>query len=324
MAIHTQAWEQDLLALAYEAMHHHVARRHHEYDAETLVSAYGYCESLTALHSRSFHMASALLPKEKKRAARALYAFCRITDDIVDSAEQAASGSDSALAPNEQSALLLQQWKQRILQHHPSADDLVAVAWTDARHQYKVPHRYMEQLIDGVGRDLVQRRYATFEELAAYCYGVASTVGLMSMHIIGFASDAAIPYAIKLGVALQMTNILRDVADDFRMGRVYLPQNELEAFKLTEDDLANGVVTERWRRFMGFQIERNRQLYREALPGIKLLDGNGRFAIRAAAELYRAILDNIERRNYDVFSGRASVSTTGKLRMLPGIWVRSW
>jgi phytoene synthase len=156
--------------------------------------------------------------------------------------------------------------------------------------------------------------------LAAYAYGVASTVGLMSMHIIGFAGVEAIPYAVKLGVALQMTNILRDVGEDWRAGRVYLPQEELAAFGLSEADLAAGRVTARWRAMMRYQIERNRQLYAEAWPGIALLDGDGRFAIGAAAGLYRAILDDIITRDYDVFNQRAYVRGPAKLGLLPGLW----
>jgi 15-cis-phytoene synthase len=182
-----------------------------------------------------------------------------------------------------------------------------------------VPARYVEQLLDGVGRDLAQQRYQTFDELAGYAYGVASTVGLMSMHIIGYAGPQAIPYAVKLGVALQLTNILRDVGEDRRAGRLYLPAEELAAFGLTEADLAAGRVDERWRRFMRYQIRRNRRLYAEAWPGIALLNRDGRLAIRAAADLYRAILADIEAHDYDVFSRRAHVSAWGKLRRLAAI-----
>jgi phytoene synthase len=183
--------------------------------------------------------------------------------------------------------------------------------------------RYAEQLIAGVARDVTVHRYGSFEDLAAYCYGVASTVGLMAMHIIGYAGKDAIPYAVKLGVALQLTNILRDVGEDWRSGRLYLPQDELAAYALAEDDIAAGVVDGRWRAFMRFQIDRTRKLYAEALPGIGLLDPDGRFAIGAAAGLYRGILDDIEAHDYDVFSRRAHVSTAGKLAKLPGIWWRS-
>jgi phytoene synthase len=181
----------------------------------------------------------------------------------------------------------------------------------------------VEQLIDGVARDLHQKRYATFAELAAYSYGVASTVGLMSMHIIGFSDSTAVPYAIKLGVALQTTNILRDVGEDWRAGRLYVPLEELSAYGLTEDDFGRGRVGARWRDFMRFQIDRNRQLYREARPGIPMLDPDGRLAIAAAADLYSAILTDIERHDFDVLNRRAHVTMGRKLRMLPGIWWRA-
>lgn len=305
------SWERALLSLAHEA--HHTGSAHDDVnvDAALLDAAYSYCESVTALNSRSFHMASGLLPRQKRNAVRALYAFCRVTDDLVDQAVGDEGRSD------------LEAWRRKLTMVSPPADELVAVAWADARCRYGVPWRYAEQLIDGVARDLSQVRYATFDDLAAYSYGVASTVGLMSMHIIGYSGHEAIPYAIKLGVALQLTNILRDVAEDWQRGRLYLPLEELEQFGLSEADIERGQVTPAWRDFMRFQIERCRRLYDESWPGIAMLDRDGRFAIAAAAELYRAILTDIERHDYDVFSRRAFVGTWGKVRMLPGIWWKS-
>jgi phytoene synthase len=201
-----------------------------------------------------------------------------------------------------------------------ASDDPVAVAWADTRIRYQIPWRYAEQLIAGVAQDVEKNRYQTFEELAEYCYGVASTVGLMAMHIIGFHDSQTIPYAIKLGVALQLTNILRDVGEDWRNNRLYLPQEELAQFDLDEADVDAGVVDDRWRALMQFQIARTRQLFDEALPGVALLDKDGRFAITAAAQLYRFILDDIETHDYDVFRRRAHVTTWGKLSRLPGIW----
>ena len=304
------AWERTLLDLAQEALHGDAPATSVTFDQALLAQAYQHCEAITAVNSRSFHLASRLLPAEKRSAARALYAFCRFSDDIVDRAQGDAQER-------------LATWRRHATSAHPPLDDLVAIAWADARLRFNVPLRYAEQLIDGVGREFHPVRYTTFEQLAAYCYGVASTVGLMSMHIIGFAGPEAIPYAIKLGVALQMTNILRDVGEDWRAGRLYLPLDELEHFALTEDDVAAGVVSERWRSFMHFQIDRNRRLYDEATLGIGLLNRDGRFAIGAAAELYRGILDGIERNEYDNFQQRAFVSTGRKVRMLPGIWWRS-
>jgi phytoene synthase len=167
---------------------------------------------------------------------------------------------------------------------------------------------------------LAQTHYQSFDDLSTYCYGVASTVGLMSMCIIGFKSHEAIPYAIKLGVALQLTNILRDVGEDYRNGRVYLPRDEMSAFGILDTDLESAKVTPRWRDFMRFQIERTRQLYSESRPGIRLLEREGQLATGAASTLYSAILGVIEENDYDVFSRRASLSAWGKLSRVPALW----
>lgn len=313
MSVRTTSWEYRLTRLAYEALDSNVSAEHDApaaTDTTELQRAYAYCADLTKVHSKTFYMASSLLPAEKRRAMRALYAFCRVSDDLVD---RHAGDREAALTA----------WQRRALSDTPSCDDVVAVAWADTRARYNIPRQYAEQLIAGVARDLNQTRYETFEDLSVYCYGVASTVGLMAMHIIGFDGPNAIPYAVKLGVALQLTNILRDIGEDWRAGRVYLPQDELYDFGLTDDDIGAGVVDDRWRRFMEFQIERNRRLYREALPGVRMLNRDGRFAVAAAAELYRAILHDIEKNDADVFSRRAFISKWGKLRRLPGIWWRS-
>ncbi|HET7089854.1 MAG TPA: squalene/phytoene synthase family protein [Anaerolineae bacterium] len=303
-------WERALLSLAYERRSTEAAVPKPVAERKLLERAYARCESITAAHSRSFYLASGLLPADKRRAVRALYAFCRVSDDIVD-------------CPGGDAAATLAAWRQHALAAEPPASDLVALAWADTRLRYRIPIRYVEQFLDGVARDVRQKRYRTFEELAEYAYGVASTVGLMSMHIIGFAGREALPYAIKLGVALQLTNILRDVGEDWRAGRLYLPAEELARFGLAESDVAAGRVDDRWREFMRYQIERNRRLYAEAWPGIKLLHPDGRFAIATAGELYRAILADIEAHDYDVFTRRAHVSGPRKLLNLPGIWWRN-
>ena len=200
--------------------------------------------------------------------------------------------------------------------------DLVAAAWADTLTRYHIPRHYALQLIDGVARDLFQARYQTFDELATYCYGVASTVGLMSMYIVGFKNNEAVPYAIKLGVALQMTNILRDVGEDYKNGRLYLPREELAFYGIQESDLAAGHVTDHWRQFMKFQMARTRQLYAESWEGIQMLEREGQFAIGAASIFYQGILDEIEKNDYDVFSHRASLNTLGKVSRLPRLWLK--
>ncbi|MBL8163568.1 MAG: squalene/phytoene synthase family protein [Anaerolineae bacterium] len=307
-----QGWEYRLLAWAHEPLQALALTQHVDTDDRILQAAYRYCEELTRFHSRTFYVASGLLPAGKRQAARALYAFCRVTDNLVD---ESRPGSDPLRA--------LAEWREHVTMAHPPTHGPVALAWADTQARYAIPSGYAAQLIDGVGRDVSQSRYATFAELAEYSYGVASTVGLMAMHIVGFTSAKAVPYAVKLGVALQLTNILRDVAEDWRAGRLYLPQDELDAFGISNAEFENGVVTERWRDFMRFQIERNRQLYAESREGIALLNADGRFAIAAAADLYCAILDDIEENDYDVFSRRARVSSWGKVRRLPNIWWQS-
>lgn len=305
-------WERHLIDLAGNVPHPSTRPVFSYWAGDVaLEKAYDLCGRVAAHHSKSFYMASGLLPEEKRSAARALYAFCRTVDDIVD--EGSVVGRDAEL----------DYWRgvaQGIL--HPRSDDLVAQAWADTRSRYHIPARYALQLIDGVARDLTQTRYKSFDDLATYCYGVASTVGLMSMYIVGFKSNEALPYAIKLGVALQLTNILRDVGEDYRNGRIYLPKDELKLFGISESDLARGAVDDKWRAFMKFQIQRARELYAESEKGIKFLERDGQLAIGAASTFYQGILDAIEANDYDVFSKRANLSSWGKISRIPGLWLK--
>ncbi|HEX6271121.1 MAG TPA: phytoene/squalene synthase family protein [Anaerolineales bacterium] len=301
-------WENQLLALAGNISHPHT-RPFFSYWAgdASLRKAYKLAEKITAQHSKSFYFASGLLPEEKRSAVRALYAFCRTVDDIVDEPSNAKQASQ------------LDYWRTMVETASFADNDMVAAAWADALTRYHIPRHYALQLIDGVARDLLQSRYQTFEELATYCYGVASTVGLMSMYIVGFKDNDAVPYAIKLGVALQMTNILRDIGEDYRYGRLYLPREEMVFYGIHESDIAEGRVTDHWRQFMKFQIERTRQLYQESWAGVKLLEREGQLAVGAASVFYQGILDEIEKKDYDVFTRRASLNTWGKLTRLPAL-----
>ena len=303
-------WESQLLALAGHVPHPstHPFFSYWAGDA-TLRSAYKQADIITAAHSKSFHFASGLLPEEKRSAARALYAFCRTVDDIVDEVEL-----------KKDRDFELNYWRNIVQSASSPTDDLVAAAWADTLTRYHIPRHYALQLIDGVARDLSQSRYQTFDDLATYCYGVASTVGLMSMYIVGFKSHEAVPYAIKLGVALQMTNILRDVGEDYCNGRLYLPREELAFYGINESDIAEGRLTDNWRQFMKFQIDRTRQLYKDSWAGVKMLEREGQLAIGAASTFYCGILDDIEKHNYDVFTRRASLSAWGKIRRIPSLW----
>jgi phytoene synthase len=304
-------WENQLLALAGNIPHPHT-RPFFSYWAgdASLRTAYKQAEKITAEHSKSFYFASRLLPEEKRSAVRALYAFCRTVDDIVDESTDGQRESQ------------LDYWRGMVEHASFLDDDLVAAAWADTLTRYHIPRHYALQLIDGVNRDLTQSRYQTFEELATYCYGVASTVGLMSMYIVGFKNNEAVPYAIKLGVALQMTNILRDIGEDYRNGRLYLPREELAFYGIREQDIAEGRITDNWRQFMKFQIERTRQLYEESWQGVKLLEREGQLAIGAASVFYQGILDEIEKNDYDVFTQRASLSAVGKVSKVPALWLK--
>lgn len=309
MTVWTSNWERVLLDRALQALDDWEPVHRVEAVSADLAQAYQRCADITSEHSRTFYLASGLLPPAKRMAVRALYAFCRISDEIVDR-----SAGDACAE--------LDQWRARVLSPQ-AANDPVVCAWADTRRRYHIPQLYVEQLLDGVACDLVQTRYDTFADLAEYCYGVACTVGLMSMHIAGFTSLSAIPYAIKLGVALQLTNILRDIGEDWQAGRLYIPSEDLQAFAVSEDDIAAGRVTPRWQALMAFQITRARQFFAQAWPGVGLLQKDSRFAIASASSLYEAILDDILAHRCNVFSRRAHISAWGKARRLPFIWWHS-
>jgi phytoene synthase len=324
MAItYSHGWEAPLLAMAREALHPAVPRTPVPIsDVQILRRAYTACEAVIAEHGKTFNLATALLPPPTRRAIRALYAFCRVADNIVDRSHDAVAVREARLA----------EWRYRSVTASPPHDDLVALAWADTRLRFNIPYTYCDQLIDGVARDLHQQRYESFDDLVTYAYGVASTVGLMMLIIIGtapgFTEERAMPYAIKMGLALQFTNILRDVGEDRRAGRVYLPANELRAWGLCDNDLVtegegSGPSTQRWGDFMRFQVERNRALYREAWPCIQMFNRRGRCCVAVMCSLYSAILDDIEAHDYDVIHRRAHVSNWSKLRRLPGIWWRN-
>lgn len=260
-------------------------------------------------NSKTFYFATSLLPQAKRRAIRALYAFCRTTDDLVD--------------VHQASAEQMEAWRAKVRQPAEYQSEPLLYLWALSRDDYQVDPRYQDELITGVAYDIAPRRYKTWVELEDYCYHVASTVGLLSIPIVGLREgvtfEQAAPYAIKLGIALQLTNILRDVGEDGARGRVYLPEEDLERFNLTRADILASVQDERFNALMKYEIQRARCLFAESLPGIAMLSGSGRLAVGAAALLYRAILDEIEAIQYKVYHTRAFTSGRKKLAMLPGI-----
>lgn len=277
-----------------------------------LKTAHRLCDRITAEHSKSFYFSTAFLPPAKRRAIRAFYAFCRRTDDIVD------------VAPHHNGDALA-QWRIDARRPASQQQDPVLFAWAHVREQFDVPQRYIEELIDGCEMDLSINRYSTWEQLRRYCYCVASTVGIVSMHIIGLQADAdrgrALTLAEDLGVALQLTNILRDVGEDYARGRIYLPQEDLSHFHYSDNDVHRSVVDSRFKALMRFEMDRADALYDRGLTGISLLSRDGRLAVAAAAILYRGILGKIHLNDYDVFTRRAYLSQSEKVQRLPAIYL---
>ena len=305
----TPDWETQLNQEAIQCVRTPGDAPHIAATEQQVQQAFAECERITACNSKTFHLATSLLPRPKQLAMRGLYAFCRTTDDIVD------LGGDSASRE-------LSRWRQKAVSPQVDATDPVILAWSRVRGDYSIPGTLALRLIEAMADDIAHTRYPSFAHLADYCYAVAATVGLMSMHITGFEGEEAIPYAIRLGIALQLTNILRDVGEDWQRGRVYLPQDELARHGLSDEDIGRAVVDDRWRSLMRLQIARAREMYRAAWPGIAMLSPDGQFAVAAAAQLYSGILGDIEAHGYDVFTRRAHVSAVGKLLRLPGIWWR--
>lgn len=186
-------------------------------------------------------------------------------------------------------------------------------AFADVVRRYKIPLRYPLEFLDAMRMDLERTRYATFEELQKYTWGSASVVGIMMCYILGETSPRALEHAATMGLAMQMTNFLRDVGEDWQRGRVYLPQEELARFSITEAQIANGIVNDRWRELMRFQIARCRELYAQAERGVYLLPQDVQYPVLLASRLYARILDAIERNDYDVFRKRAHTTYAEKV-----------
>jgi phytoene synthase len=258
-----------------------------------------HCRDIARHHGKSFFLASRMLPAARRRAVLAAYAYCRIADDIVDRAvgEEAGPARDSLAA-----------WMRQLREpRHP-----VAVAFAHTRQLYNIPAQPILDLLAGVEMDLTTTRYKDWNALHDYCYRVAGTVGLIVAPIFGCEDEAALRHAADLGIAMQLTNILRDVREDADMGRLYLPLEEIEAFGLDPDAIMAGRPGPGFADLMAFQISRARALYASAMIGIPALIPSGRMATLAASQLYARILDQIEAVNFDVCSGRVYVGKAGK------------
>jgi 15-cis-phytoene synthase len=273
---------------------------------DDLAAAQVYCQAFIKRHAHSFYIASLLLPTARRHALWSIYAFCRYTDDLVDN-------------PNlrDHPVAALDDWEEQILSGQPRHP--VALVYKDVSATYNIPLGLARELISGVRMDLETSEYQTWEQLRLYCYRVASVVGLLLLPILGSRDERAAQYAIDLGIAMQLTNILRDVGEDARMGRVYLPSEDLARFDYDHERLRSGVVDDSFRALMRFEIERARAYYNSAQLGIALLAPSARPAILAAAAFYSHILHRIEANGYDVFTHRAYVSSAYKLRLLASL-----
>ena len=268
-----------------------------------LDECYRYCRDIAKTHSKTFYLSSLFLAPEKRRAVWAVYAFCRTADDIVDQ-----------ITPAEERLAAIDYWEHALLAAYAGKpDDRIMVAFHDALGRFDIPLQPALDLLRGARLDISVRRYATYNDLREYCYLVASTVGLLTAPILGYTTDAALDYGVALGRAMQMTNILRDVGEDARMGRIYLPLDEMQRFGYTESSLFEEVVDDAFIALMRFQIDRVRRLYGEAEPGISLLAPESRYTVRLALTLYRRILNSIEANRYDVYSRRAYVPFRSKM-----------
>ncbi len=280
----------------------------------------GYCARIVRQHARTFTLASRFLPAEKRRAAFALYAFCRVADDMVDRAIVKCDHTIGRQLRAYRSSL------DAALAGTPSGPVFRELALAAGR--FGIPAAVMHELISGVARDLRPVRYTTWDALALYCEGVASSVGEMCTFVFGVPAGVearmrALRYARTLGLAMQLTNILRDVGEDARRGRCYLPDEDLAIFGLSRDDVLTNpglADDERWRPFMAFEIGRARALYEAAAPGIRLLAPDAQRCAWACAHGYASILSAIERQDYDTVRTRAVVPAWRKTALLWDIW----
>jgi len=279
----------------------------------TLADSFRAARAITREHAKTFYFASHVLSESVRQDAYAVYACCRSIDDVVD--QGVARGE--TIRPEVAGELLLRAFESGGDQ--PGEEWMPALRDTISRK--KIRRRWFEDLAIGVAGDAGPVNLQTWEELDLYCYRVAGTVGLMMMRVFGSEDPAAEPRALDLGRGMQLTNILRDVAEDAKAGRIYLPAREREQYGIRGEDLFMGRASGHWIEFMQFQVERARDQYRLAEPGIALLpEGGAQMSVWLMRELYAGILDPIEVSGYDVFRKRHSLSIGQKVVRGLGVW----
>jgi phytoene synthase len=282
----------------------------------TSAEAQTYCTAVTKRSGSNFYYSFLFLPRPKRDAMYTVYAFCREVDSAVDDAPP---GSDPSVA--------LAQWRRELDSvYHGTPTLPVAISLAEHVHRLDIPQAYFEDLITGVEMDLTIRRYRTFDDLYPYCYRVASVVGLICLKVFGTRSTLAADYAVNLGLAFQLTNILRDLGADADQGRIYLPQEDLTRFGYTEQDLCQRRFTQPFIELMRFECDRARSFYRKAREAVESMPREDRRALTVAEIMrgvYGRILDRIEGSGYQVLGPRVSLAPSHRLAIAAGIWLRS-
>lgn len=279
--------------------------------------SYEYCRELNAKHGKTYYLATLLLPPAKRPYVHALYGFARYADEIVDDL-------DSTLT-DEQKAQWLRDWSDKFFEdwRRGSSEDRVCRATIDTCLRWNIPEEHFRAFIHSMTMDLTVETYETFDDLYEYVYGSAAVIGLQMVPILEPSSPDAYDYAMKLGVAFQLANFIRDVGEDLERGRVYLPLAELREFGVTREDLERRELTPAIVEALKFQIERVRRLEDESRPGIAMLHPAAQPCIEAARILYCGIVDAVEAIDYDVFHRRAKVSLARRLAVAGRAWFRA-
>ncbi len=275
----------------------------------------GYQESreITRREAKNFYYAFLTLPQERRRAIYVAYAFCRYCDDAVDTAESV-----------DQKMATLQSLHASLNDAYTGrTSDPLFLALADVADRHDIPEEYFKQVIHGVESDLTKVRYQDFEELRRYCYQVASVVGLICLQIFGYKDDSAREHAIDLGLAMQLTNIARDIQEDLGLGRIYLPQDEIARFGYSEEALEAGIVNESFINLMRFQAQRARGYFDSGFKLLPYLSPRSRACPAVMGQLYSKVLQRIEEAEFDVFQHRISLSKTEKLRVTAQTWFTS-
>lgn len=278
-------------------------------DGASLAADYERCAQVTRRSRSSFYYAFILLPPERRRALHAVYAFCRFIDDIAD---------DEAFR---EPAMLLKRWREELERVYSGAPTrALSRALADSARRFNIPRELFEEIINGVEMDLSRKRYQTWEELRPYCYRVASALGLICIEIFGYRNPSAKVYAENLGLALQLTNILRDVREDAERGRIYLPLEDLARFGVSEDEILGGVYSPNFVRLMDFEARRAQELYSAAQAALAPEDRGTLLTAEAMRLIYAAILERIIKSNYRVLDRRHSLSAPHKLYLVGRAW----